>query len=80
MIAKLNSLASVCKRTISTGHRRLSAKLMPDFMDRKCRVVSAADPYGRILRFLDQNRYYFFQLAPQLYSRGWVEPVLEHCF
>jgi hypothetical protein len=33
-------------------------------------VVSAADPYGRNLCFLDRSRYYFFQVAPQLYSRG----------
>jgi hypothetical protein len=33
-------------------------------------VVSATDPYGRILDFQDRNRYYFFQVAPQLYSRG----------
>jgi hypothetical protein len=25
--------------------------------------------------FLDRSRYFFFQLAPQLYSRGWVDPV-----
>jgi hypothetical protein len=39
------------------------------------RVVSVADPYGRILGFLDRDRYFFFQVAPQLYSRGWVDPV-----
>jgi hypothetical protein len=33
------------------------------------------DPYGRNLGFLDQSLYYFFQVAPQLYSRGWVDPV-----
>jgi hypothetical protein len=38
-------------------------------------VVSATDPPGRILGFLDRSRYYFFQVAPQLYSRGWVDPV-----
>jgi hypothetical protein len=31
-------------------------------------VVSVTDPYGRILRFLDRSRYYFFQVVPQLYS------------
>jgi hypothetical protein len=56
--------------------RHLSAKLMPTFADRGCRVVRATDPYGRILGFLDRNRYFFFQVAPQLYSRGWVDPVL----
>jgi hypothetical protein len=29
----------------------------------------------RILGFLDRSRYFFFQAAPQLYSRGWVDPV-----
>jgi hypothetical protein len=38
-------------------------------------VVSTTDPYGRILRFLYRSRYYFFEAAPQLYSRGWVDPV-----
>jgi hypothetical protein len=50
--------------------RRLSVKLVPTIADRGCRVVSATDPYGRILGFLDRNRYSFFQVAPQLYSRG----------
>jgi hypothetical protein len=45
------------------------------FADRECRVVSATDPHGRILGFLDRSRYYFFQVAPQLYSRGWLDPV-----
>jgi hypothetical protein len=34
-------------------YRRLSAKLVPTFADKGCRVVSAADPYGRILDFRD---------------------------
>jgi hypothetical protein len=42
-----------------------------------CRVVSVADPYGRNLGFIDQSRYYFFQVAPQLYSRRWVDPVRD---
>jgi hypothetical protein len=35
-----------------------------------CRVVSAADPCGHNLGFLDQSCYSFFQVAPLLYSRG----------
>jgi hypothetical protein len=31
-----------------------------------CRVVSAADPYGRILGFLDRSRHFFFQAARQI--------------
>jgi hypothetical protein len=50
--------------------RGLSAKLIPTFMDRECHVVSLTDPYGRILDFLDLSRYFFFQVAPHLYSRG----------
>jgi hypothetical protein len=38
-------------------------------------MVSVMDPYGRILGFLDRSRYFFFQAAPQLYSRCWVNSV-----
>jgi hypothetical protein len=68
-ITKTNSVALVRNRTIPSD-RRLPAKLVPTFEDRGCRVVSATDPHGRILGFLDWSRYYFFQVAPQLYSRG----------
>jgi hypothetical protein len=40
------------------------------FADRECHVGSVTDPYGSILGFLDRSRYFFFQVAPQLYSRG----------
>jgi hypothetical protein len=53
---------------------RLSAKLVATFVDR-CHVVSVARPYSRILGFLDRSRYLFFQVALQLYSRGWVDTV-----
>jgi hypothetical protein len=43
--------------------------------DRGCRVVSATDPYDRILGFIDRSRYFLFLVAPQLYSRGWVVTV-----
>jgi hypothetical protein len=46
------------------------ANLVPTLADRGCRVVSATDPHGCILGFLDRSRYYFFQVAPELYSRG----------
>jgi hypothetical protein len=45
------------------------------FIHRGCGVVSTTYPYGRIPGFLDRICYYFFQVAPQLYSRGWVDPV-----
>jgi hypothetical protein len=47
--------------------RRLLAKLVPTFKDRGRHVVSVSDPYGSIL---DRSRYFFFQVALQLYSRG----------
>jgi hypothetical protein len=38
--------------------------------DRGCHVVSATDLYGRILGFLKMEPLLFFQVVPQLYSRG----------
>jgi hypothetical protein len=55
--------------------RSLSAKLVPTSTARRCHVVTMTDPYGRILGFLDRSRYFFFQVAPQLCSRGWMDPV-----
>jgi hypothetical protein len=31
------------------------------FADRRCHVVSVTDPYGRILGFLDSNRYFYMK-------------------
>jgi hypothetical protein len=52
-----------------------TVKLVPTFVDRGCHMVCMKDPYDCILGFLDWNRYFFFQVAPQLYSWGWVDPV-----
>jgi hypothetical protein len=38
-------------------------------------VVNVTDPYGRILRFSRHESLLFYQVAPQLYSRGRVHPV-----
>jgi hypothetical protein len=57
--------------------RHLSSKLVRTFADAGCHVVSVTDPHGRNLGFLDPSRYFFFQLAPQLYSREWVDHVLD---
>jgi hypothetical protein len=37
--------------------RRMSAKLVQNFTDRTCQVVSLTDSYGRILGFLDHSLY-----------------------
>jgi hypothetical protein len=58
-----NSVSTLWSES-ANGDRCSSAKLVPTFADRACHVVSATDPYGRILGFLDQNRYFFFQVAP----------------
>jgi hypothetical protein len=49
--------------------------LVLTFSDRGCCVISATNPHYRILGFLDLSHYYFFQIASQLYSRGWVDPI-----
>jgi hypothetical protein len=51
----------------------LSVKLVPTLSERGCHVVSVTDPYSRNFDFLDRRRYFFFQVAPQLYSRDWVD-------
>jgi hypothetical protein len=69
-----NSVAFVRERTIPIERPPLVGEVSADFADRGCREVSAADPHGRILGFLDHSRYFFFQVAPQLYSRGLSGP------
>jgi hypothetical protein len=44
--------------------------LVSTSLDRVCHMVSITDAYGHILGFLDRSQYFFFQVAPQLYSRG----------
>jgi hypothetical protein len=65
---KINSVALVRERTIPTERPLLVGKVNATFADGGCHVVSAADPYDRNLGFSDWSRYFFFQVAPQLYS------------
>jgi hypothetical protein len=74
---KLNSAVWVRERTIPTERPPVVGEVSAKFADRGCHVVRVTDPYGRILDFLDRSRYLFFQAAPQLYSRGWVDPVSD---
>jgi hypothetical protein len=67
-------VAWVRERTVPTD-LSLSAKVVPTFADRGYCVVSVTDPYGRNLGFIDRRRYFYFQVLPQFYSRGWVDPV-----
>jgi hypothetical protein len=70
-------VAWVRERTYRPNDRRLPAKLMSAFADTVCHVISVTDLYGHILGFLDRSRYCFFQVAPQLYSWGWVDPIAD---
>jgi hypothetical protein len=38
-------------------------------------VVGFSDPCGRVPGFQDRSSWFFFQAAPQLCSRGWLDPV-----
>jgi hypothetical protein len=65
LIKKQNKLLGLSPRANYT-----EAKLVQNFANRGCHVISVTDPYGTILGFLDRSRYFFFQAAPQLYLRG----------
>jgi hypothetical protein len=60
-----NSLALVRKLTTLPSDRRLSANLVPTFADRGRRVISATDPHGRNLGFLDRIRKETRQQKPR---------------
>jgi hypothetical protein len=63
------SVAWVRRRELYRPRDRcLSAKIVPTLADRGCRVVSVN------FSFLDRS-HYFLEIAPQLSSRGWVDPV-----
>jgi hypothetical protein len=70
---KTNSVAWVRERTIPSD-RRLSAKLVPTFADRVPRGQRdrSLRPYSW---FSGLEPLVFYQVASQLYSRGWVDPV-----
>jgi hypothetical protein len=55
---KLTPWSGSANELYRPSDRRLSAKLVPTFADRRCHVVSVTEPYGRILGFLDRSRYF----------------------
>jgi hypothetical protein len=57
LIQLTNSVVLVRERTIPIERPPLVGKVMPTFADRGCRVVSATDPYDRILGFLDRDLF-----------------------
>jgi hypothetical protein len=60
-VPTLNTVALAREWTMPNERPPMSAKLVPAFKDRWCHVVSATDPYGRILGVLDRlyNSYSF---------------------
>jgi hypothetical protein len=72
---KLNFEALVRQRTIPAQRSPLFGEVSAKYAYRGCHMSCATDPYGHILGFLDRSRYFFFQVAFQLYSRGWVDPI-----
>jgi hypothetical protein len=59
----------VRERTYRPSDRRLSAKWLPTFADKGCHEVSVTDPYGRILGFLDRNRYFSISSSSVVLTR-----------
>jgi hypothetical protein len=74
-ILKLNSVALVRERTTPTERPPHVGEVSSTFADRGRRVVSATNSQGRKSRFSKPEPLFFFQAAPQLSSRGWVDPV-----
>jgi hypothetical protein len=72
---KLNSVASVRKRTISNERPPLVGEVSVKLLRIESVAWSAEQiPTAVNLGFLDRSRYFFFHVA-QLSSRGWVDPV-----
>jgi hypothetical protein len=57
-------VALVRERTVPTERPPLVGEVTANFCGYRCCVVSATDPYGHILGFLDRSRYYIFQGSP----------------
>jgi hypothetical protein len=75
---KLNSVALVHERPIPTEGPQLVGELSANFLGIEGVAWSAQRiPTVIILGFLDRSRYFSFQVAPQLSSRGWVDPVTD---
>jgi hypothetical protein len=74
IVLKQNSVAWLRERTIPAERPPIVGEVCYMRIE-ECRVVSVTDPYGFNLSFLDRSRYFFFQVALQLHSRGWVDPV-----
>jgi hypothetical protein len=71
-----NSVASVRERTILTEKPPFVDEVSANFC---VESWSARRIPTAVISVLDRSRYFFFHVAPQLYSRGWVDPVPNPC-
>jgi hypothetical protein len=67
---KLNSVALVREQTMPTERPPLVGEVVPTFGQEGVAWSGQRIPTVANLGFLDRSRYLFFQLAPQLSSRG----------
>jgi hypothetical protein len=68
---KINTVALVLERTMPTERPPPVGEVVPTLLRIECVAWSAQRiPPVVSLGFLDRSRYFFFQVAPQLSSRG----------
>jgi hypothetical protein len=74
-------VSSVLERTIPTVLPPFVGEVSVNFLQiQQCHVVSATDPYGSILGFLDRSRYFFFQAALSCTHEAEWTPIQTHYF
>jgi hypothetical protein len=74
-IKKLNSMVWVRERTIPTERPPLVGEVIADFCGQRVTRGQHDGSLRTYSRFSRQEPLLFYQVAPQLYSRGWVDPV-----
>jgi hypothetical protein len=75
MAIKKTPWASDRERTKLTSDYRLSAKLVPTFADRGCRVISMTDPYGPNLCFFRPEQLLFLSSNSSIVVTRLSDPV-----
>jgi hypothetical protein len=74
---KKNSVVCVLERTIPTERPPLVGEVFSNFCGKRVprdQRDGSLLPYSRVS---GQEPLRFYQVAPQLYSRGWVDPVTD---
>jgi hypothetical protein len=72
-----NFMALVHERTIPTERPQLVGEVSANFCILRVLRGQRDGSLCRILGFQDRSRYFFFQVAPQLYPRGWMDPIRD---